>query len=377
MQKKLTVVHVTSSLAMGGAETVLYNLIDKLGSDEFEHHVIYFHGGYYVQKLQLLDVQLYQIKGAFSLYDPIFFVRLLRCIKKIQPNLINSLLWAANVSSRIAGTLLRIPVISTFHNNVEQDGMTRRFFDRLTLPLATKLVAVSDGVARSVLSSDRWTPAHKMQIIHNGVDVQMIHNKKQNNTITRTAIGLTENNFIIGSVGRFHPVKNYDLLLESFALVAQQHAHVRLVLVGQGQQEQQLREQAKRLKIEDSVVFVVGKVAYDYYSLFDCFLITSDKEGISIALLEAMSCSLPCITTHTDSKHAVIDSGHNGLIVPAGDKNKIVQSLCRLITNSTLCEKLALSGYETVQKYFSLHLMVDQYRNIFRQESISRQKEGD
>ncbi len=299
-KKKRVLLHVTSSLRMGGAEQVLCDLIKHLGSDAFDHHVIYFHGGPNVERLRALGVKLYHIKGLFCMYDLLFFVRFFITIKKVKPNILHSLLWAANVATRIAGAMLRIPTVSVFHNNVDQDGALRNLLDRATIPLAHKLVAVSEGVEQS-LSLHGTTRA--VQVIPNGVDCAMVQRKSMAQNVNKYALGLLDEHFVIGSVGRFNPVKNYRLLLESFADVAHVHAHARLVLVGVGPQEQWLRTYATTLNIAHKVVFVVGQQSYGYYPLFDCFALSSDKEGISIALLEAMSFGLPCVVTFTTKTH--------------------------------------------------------------------------
>ena len=92
-------------------------------------------------------------------------------------------------------------------------------------------------------------------------------------------------------------------MIESFALVYAKNKNARLVLVGVGSGEAMLRQKAHTLGITHFVVFVIGQQAYGYYSLFDCFAMSSDKEGISIALLEAMAFSLPCVATNSQSIH--------------------------------------------------------------------------
>ena len=176
MTRKI-VIHVTSSLKIGGAEAVLCDLIQGLGSQEFEHHVVYFHGGPREEQLRSLGVPLYHVHGLACLYDPIFFVRLFRVIKKLRPDCIHSLLWSANVSSRLVARLLSIPHVSVYHNNIAQDGRFRNFLDGVTRRFSLRLVAVSDEVAQSIRRIDASVPDNKMQIIRNGIDAQVIRQK--------------------------------------------------------------------------------------------------------------------------------------------------------------------------------------------------------
>lgn len=365
MVHKIKLLHITSSLKMGGAEAVLCDLIEGLGSDEFEHQVIYFHDGPRMKQLRAMGVPLYQVKGFVCLYGPFFFVRLLQLIKKLCPDGIHSLLWSANVTSRVIARLLSIPHISVYHNNSDQNGRIRNLIDQLTRRFSTRLVAVSDEVAQSIgLSNARLKPS-SVVVINNGIDTDSVRKKICANKITKTELGLSDDHFVFGSVGRFCSVKNYPLLLEAFSFVCKQHKQARLVLVGIGPDEQLLRRCAQRFGIADRVTFVVGKLAYGYYPLFDCFVQSSNKEGISIALLEAMSWGIPCVVTNSDAKHPVLTASKDGLVIQAGDAQALSFGLARLMGDRAFSRKLGKAGRCTVETDFSLERMVRAYRDLF------------
>jgi len=172
MNKKIKLLHVTTSLKIGGAEAVLCNLIKKLGNTEFEHHVIYFHNGPNVAQVKSLGAKSYHVKGLVSLYDPIFFARLFFLMKKLKPDLIHSLLWSANVSARLIAKLLKIPNISAYHLDIYNDGIFRNSIDRVTRKMSDLLVAVSGDVAKSLGSRKSF---RRLEIIKNGIDFTDIH----------------------------------------------------------------------------------------------------------------------------------------------------------------------------------------------------------
>lgn len=350
---------------MGGAEAVLYEIIKGLGHDEFEHHVIYFHGGAWEEPLRQCGVRLYHVQGALSLYDPVFFVRLYTTIKKIKPRCIHSLLWAANVSSRVAARLLSIPHVSVYHNNIDQDGKLRNWFDKKTRRFSTHLVAVSNEVAQSIIASDSSVTFKDILVIRNGIDGADLLRMGNEQVVSRADVGLKVEDYVIGSVGRFCPVKRYPLLLESCALVFAQFPQARLLLLGTGSEEQLLRDYAQRLGIADKVIFVVGKQAHGYFHLFDCFVQTSDKEGISMALLEAMVHAVPCVVTNTGSEHSVLTHEKDGFIVAAGDVQGISRALGYMITDRVAAQALGQAGQATVEQQFNGRDMVTAYKDLF------------
>jgi len=362
MSKKIKLLHVTSSLKIGGAEAVLCDIVRKLGHDQFEHHVIYFHDGPNVGRLASIGAKMYHIKGFAFLYDPIFFARLFFLIKRLTPDVIHSLLWSANVSSRLVAKILKIPHISAYHLDIYDDGVFRNFVDRVTRRMSDYVVAVSDDVAESLGNRNTYK---KQVVIKNGIDFDYLHKNVLTSSVKREDVGCSKENFIIGSVGRLHIQKNFPLLLKSFAQVVIVRKNARLVIVGVGSLERDLKDLACYLGVKDKVIFVIGKKACDYYPIFDCFVQSSIKEGLSIALLEAMSFGLPCIVTNSGAAHPVIEHGNNGLIVASENEKSLCDGILQVIDDESLSSDLGSVAKSHVLERFSSKGMIDQYRDLF------------
>ena len=305
----------------------------------------------------------YQIKGLAICYDPFFWLRFYKLLKKIHPTVIHSSLWAANFISRIMGKRLKIPTICSVHLGLDQDGIVRNVFDRFTLHYSDRIVAISKTVSDSLDQRAAWVAGKKIETIKNGIDDSNVLALNAKHRVTKTALGIPSDYFVIGSVGRFIPRKNYLQLLEAFAQVHGSFKNTRLLLVGFGPQEKLLRKKAAHLGIENAVIFVVGKPAYGYYSAMDCFVLPSLSEGLSIALLEAMSFGLACIVHNKDMKHDVIVHEFNGLLVT--DNRKLRREIERIIVDSALRQELKLIAQKTVKYEHSLDRMVDSYKRLY------------
>ncbi len=359
--KKKRLVHLISSLKRGGAESLLVDLLKHL--DEFEHHVIYFHDGPNRQRLESQRIATYQVNGLLCLYDPFFWFRLWRLLSRLKPDGIHSALWAANFAGRLMAKILRIPLVSVVHLGVHQDGMFRNMIDWVTFRFSEKVIAVSQEVADS-LQARSWVPAEQISVIPNGIDSVAALVQAEKIKVTRQDLGLKTDVVVIGSVGRFIARKNFALLTRAVADLAAQYDAVRLVLVGFGPLESELSSLAQELGIAERVVFIVGKQAYSYYPLFDCFVLPSFQEGISIALLEAMCFSLPCMVTSPIKLHEVLIDGYNGLIVPSNDLKALTEKLNFLVSDAKMRKQLGGNAYETVCKECSIERMIEGYRNI-------------
>ncbi len=361
-------VHIISSLERGGAQAVLYDLVQGLAKKEYRQSIIYFHDGPYRERFTVAGIPIYQINGLLSPFDPLAMHRLYRLLKKINPSVIHTLLWAANWMGRIVAQKLGIPSIASLHNNYDQNGQLRNFLDRLIPFCNHAIIAVSDEVKASFYQLQK--AACPLEVIRNGIDYQAL--RQHRSPVTRDSLHLHADHFVIGSVGRFAPVKRYPLLLDAFAHLYREYPQVRLLLIGTGPEEKNLRAYADNVGIADAVRWVINVPALAYYPLMDCFLLTSAKEGISIALLEAMNSGVACVITYATLHHPVIENMRNGIVVPANNATVISQNLVHLIANDSIRKQLAKQAQQTIENHFDSHRMIIAYDRLFRMYNLNK-----
>ena len=162
---KIRLVHVISSLERGGAQAVLHTIIANL--KYADHVVVDFHDGPYRALFERLNIRLYHVQGIFHLFDFVALFRLTKLLYSIKPDQVHSLLWGANCFARISCSLLRIPLVSSLHNNIEQNGSVRIAIEKI-VPAYGKMVAVSEQVKQSYISHFGLTP---ITVIKNGISV--------------------------------------------------------------------------------------------------------------------------------------------------------------------------------------------------------------
>ena len=148
----------------------------------------------------------------------------------------------------------------------------------------------------------------------------------------------------IVSVGRLNQQKNY-----TFALFCRKNNDYTLEIYGKGEQEEMLKNLTKSLKIENNVIFEgFREDVHERIADARMFVIASDYEGLSNALLEAMAMGLPCISTDSPPGGArmVINNGQNGLLVPVGDKEKLEEAMSLIADNTEIAEKMGRNAAE-------------------------------
>jgi glycosyltransferase involved in cell wall biosynthesis len=120
----------------------------------------------------------------------------------------------------------------------------------------------------------------------------------------------------------------------------------------------------RALSLENNVIFIVNVSASSYYQLFDCFVQSSRTEGISLALLEAMSIGLPCVVTET-SNHPVITHNYDGFIVDANDISMLAETITRCFDEKETTQNFGGNAKNTVMKRFENGSMIARYKRLF------------
>jgi len=376
----MNILHLITSLKVGGAEHALCALLKQLPSSEgWNHHVAYFYDGPCRAIIQQYGIPTYHLGGAHYKYYPWWTYRTLRkLIKQLKPDMIHSSLWSANIFGRALGQDCKIPVISALHGNCIHEGTFRNFLDRHTAHLSHRIVAVAPSVkesyVRTIVDSiphhhHRIKVQEALTVIPNGIDARELRTKAFDNPYLRSDFGIPTNAFIIGAVGRLEPIKCYDLLIESFAQLHAMHKHSRplfLFLIGDGSQRAALTKQVTSLGLIDAVIIPGAQSdVHRYYPLFDCFAVSSRSEGISLAMLEALCCGVPVVTTTTGVHHDVITNGVHGLVIPPGQARSLWRALETLYSNQHLLANMRIAAEQLVDEKFTIDRVAKQYRAIF------------
>ncbi len=203
------------------------------------------------------------------------------------------------------------------------------------------------------LFSHLLTPAlrRKARLIHNGLaESETVHVRAEARRRLLARWGLGEDDFLVAGVGRLAPEKNFSLFVDIARALAGSRA--RLLVIGAGAEEEMLRERAAGL---DNIVFAgfVSDIELLYAGV-DLFLMTSNVEGISMALLEAMRAGLPVVATAVGGNTTILTSGENGLLFAKGDVDGGAEAVRQMMTQPGLCARLGAAARRRWREEFSI-----------------------
>jgi L-malate glycosyltransferase len=176
---------------------------------------------------------------------------------------------------------------------------------------------------------------------------------------------------VIGSVKPLEQLYNCHILIRSFAQLAGKHSHLRLLVVGDGSEKQNLIQLCEELQINDRVLFT-GRVPFDqisnYFNAIDILANLSEYESFGVCVVEAMACEKPVVVTNTGGLREIVSDDKVGLKVAVGNVEETVEALDKLIVDEKLREQIGASARDHVLQYYdwnnNLDSMIEAYEKL-------------
>lgn len=362
----MRILHIIESLEFGGAEKVVVDLANAMAD---EHQIAIC----CVKRTGELASNLDSSIGLHCLdktegNEAGLPLRLKKIIRQHQAELVHLHNWGPFLEAGIAALLCpEVRIVQTIHGPYAgypqgwKPWLKKNLRHGLELLLARrfyKLIAVADSVQSDL--SARHLPANKLTTIHNGITTEQPE-AVQNLPAPRRSLQLI-------TIARLAPIKNQQLMMKAFQLVHKQYPEASLWIIGDGPSREQLTKLTTELNISEQVVFAGFRA--DATALLphaDLFLLSSDYEGISISLLEAMRAKLPVIATKVGGIAETVIDGDTGLLVAKGDATAFAAAIIKLCDHAELRKQMGEAGCARQQKQFSVASMCEQYLRLYRQ----------
>lgn len=251
----------------------------------------------------------------------------------------------AMVYGGFAGFLAGKPVI--WHVRIaDKDG----WLDRGLARMAARIIVNSEAVRRRF----PWVPDAKVRRIHNGIDLTRFVPQEPSGSL-RAALGLTVQDRVIVSVGRFVPFKGYDVLIEAAALLHRTEPQLHWLLVGDGEQRVRLTEQCAAHGLSTHVHFVGWKDdVRPWLALGDLFVLPSLCEHFGRVIVEAMAMGKPVVATDAGGVPEIVAHGETGLLVPPGDAERLAGAVLHLLHHRATRTRCGTAGRRRAERHFSL-----------------------
>lgn len=360
------ILHLIKGLGKGGAETLL---VDGLAvADRRRFHYRY---GYFLPWKDALVPRLTELGADVVPFRRRHLAGMLLSVpavvselRRSKVDLLHSHLPLSGVIGRLAGRLAGVPVVYTEHNVLERYHPATRALHLATWSLQSRVTAVSAEVLRSIrrLAPDE-VPA---ELVLNGIPSERFRADPERGRRQRRELGIPPGVPVVGAVTVFRPQKRLDLWLDAAVRIRHRIPEARFLLVGHGPLAERIDVLARESGLGEALVRPgLQDDVRSWIDAMDVFLMSSDFEGLPLALLEAMAMERPVVATTVGGIPEVVDSGRHGVLVPPGRSDRLAEEVVGLLADRGRARRLAVSACRRVEADFSIGAMVRRFESIY------------
>jgi len=365
------ILHVITTVNRGGAENHLVDLCQGQVSAGHDVAVAYLKGDHYWRaELERMGGRV-EFLGLKRYGDLAPISRLRRMMRAFSPDVVHAHMPPAELYARLALVIspARRPafVISKHNDEPFFRGPGHKFLGAWVAKRADGIIAISDAVNRYTREG-RGTSRAILKTVHYGINPEPFQTVSADDAAAvREAWHIPRDAWVTGTVARLVPQKALHVLIEGYARYrAEATRPSRLVLVGRGPLEDELKARAQELGIANEIVWAGFREDIPaVMQAFDLFALTSSYEGFGLVLLEAMSAAKPVLATKVSAIPEIVKDNETGFLCQPGDASSVASALAKFESADTRA-KMGTAGLQRAQASFTLARMNSETESLYR-----------
>lgn len=330
---------------LAGTEIATYNLADHLARRGHEVHVITSHdaglpefsdeNGFYIYRIEWPKIRFIGMI--------IFWLKIYQKLRTIKPDVFHAQSVLSGIPAWAAKKFLKIPyVVWGQGSDIYLPDRFTRLTSKFILQNADAVLALTQNMKQKM----KQIYDRDISIVPNGIDLEKfkIPSESKKGRDAKTIV----------FVGRLHPVKGVRYLLQAMKIVHAEMPDAKLILVGDGEERENLESLTNSLGIRECVEFA-GKVPHeriqDYMNQAEVFVLPSLSEGFPVTILEAMACGLPIVATNVRGIPNIVEEGVNGYLVNVKSPDEMAERILFLLQNDEMRERMSANNREKVELF--------------------------
>lgn len=375
------VLHATCSFDLGGTQRQIMNLCENSSDGDFVHQAIEYYPEYnYLYRKGISMEESRYVQGNFIArmigrwtmnlshrsQELLQAYKFFRDFQVIRPDIVVGWGHAETMVTFLAGAIARVPKIVFCIRTVNPSYYDLKL-GHIIDAAHKKMAPLLDGIVvnSSLLQEDYsgWVKVAKDKILvcPNGIEPHPLTGKERlfHRNEIRSRYSISDNAIVLMNVGRFSKEKGQMLMAEAFKRLADKYGQDNLfcILCGDGPTKQEIEDFARTNSLKNIIFTGRTENVHLYLSAADIFVMPSDFEGMPNAMMEAMACGMPCVSTNKTGALDVARDGKEALYVDVGSVEQLFEKLCYLIDNPDERLRLGSNGRERL-KEFSISKMV-------------------
>jgi glycosyltransferase involved in cell wall biosynthesis len=368
---RIKLCYVIDNLSFRGGERVFAQLATGLDPEEYNVTVACSPGGPFVETLEAAGVRVVPFNMR-PYFNPVALARLTLFLRRERPDIVHGQ-GRGDPYARIAATLAGVPtaisttamIISRYWGSNPLRKLAYWLTDKVTDRLVDHWIVVNQE-SIEVLVRDHGVPREAITLIPNGIEVERYAPENTNPQHIRRELGLDDESPLIGGVGKLTWQKGFTYLLHAMPAVLREHPEAHLALAGEGELEDDLKQEAIRLNIADRCHFLgFRRDIPDILAALDVFVLPSLIEGMPMVLLEAMATGKPVVVTQIPGSVDVIDDGIDGLVAPPKDSTATAEHVSQLLADSSRVQQLGNNARRKISQGYTVQRMLERTQDRY------------
>lgn len=381
MNPRIHVIHLRNTITQGGAERMLLNWCGHIDRQRFQFSIVCFANPEGTESCLLdpasrLRIQTFRIpwgrrKRLFSAVNS-----LVRIIRENPASILHSHDAKSDVVAWLTHLRTRIPVVGAayawFGGRSVLRNRVYEWLDASLLKQFHAVVAVSESLRAESIA--QGLDPDRLSVIRTGVDFDSLQ-RDPDRWAVRRSLGLLPDDIVIGNLARLWPEKGQEFLVTAMCQVVDYNAKAKLVIVGNGPLESELRAHASALGIASHVVFAgFPPNLPDVLQVFDAQVHSSLYEGLPMALLQGMAAGLPIVATDVGGVGEVLRTGENALLVPPADAGALASAIIQLLRDKSAAQRMGEAARCFVRENYSMTSAMRQLETVY--ERVCRETQN-
>ncbi len=360
---KLNVKFIITSMPVGGAETLLVNLIRQMDRSAFSPEVVCLKEPGELGNELAAEIPVYA-NLLPAKWDVSILPRLAYLLRRGKTHVVitvgagDKMFWG-----RLAAKMAGVPVVcSALHSTGWPDGVGR--LNRWLTPLTDGFIAVARAHAEYLAEHERF-PAQRVYTIPNGVDVNRFRPNHAQRAWLRSELGIADEAQVAGIVAALRPEKNHAQFIMAAREVLRHFPETHFVIVGEGAERQAIEANLSALS-QRSQFHLLGN-RHDTERILaglDMFCLTSRNEANPVSILEALACCVPVIAPNVGSISETVIDGKTGMLTEPLSWEETAAAMLSVLRHPQRAARLGRAGRQLVRDQWSLHSMVQGYETL-------------
>lgn len=386
MDNKLKIVYIISHLNIGGAQTLVFDILKYLNKKkDLDISIITIDSGENINKFRSEGINIINISEK-GLVNPKIFFKLKESLRKIKPDIVHTHMLKADFYGRIAAKQVGVPLIySTCHNYSSHhkgaDVNKISIFDKIDNAVIfysdSKLIAISEIVKKYLVNRNEKFKAIT-EVIYNGVDTgkeKFILNESGLSEL-RKNLGILKDDFVISIIGRIEKQKGHAFFLDSVSGLLKERKNIKVLIIGDGNLKNEIENLVTANQLTEYVKLLGYQIETEkFIEISDMICVPSLWEGFGLVIIEAMIKMKIVLATDTGGISEIIENGKTGYLFKLNDKKSISEKLNYIINNFNDLNLIKLSALKMVKEKFDIRKNSEKYYQSYLNHLDSSDKD--